>query len=43
MIDVLLSRGRFVLPLIGLPLLYLHLRDLQRSVRGGAHAAILAP
>jgi hypothetical protein len=39
-LEALASVGGLLLALIGLPLVYLQLRDVQRSVRGGAHATV---
>lgn len=39
-LQVLVSIGGLVLAAVGLPLLYLQLRDVQRSLRSTAHAAI---
>ena len=40
MLQALISGAGLLLALVGLPILIVQLRELQRSVRGGAHAAI---
>jgi len=40
MLQVFISSGGLLLAAVGLPLLYLQLRDVQRSLRSTAHAAI---
>jgi hypothetical protein len=42
MLQALISGAGLLLALVGLPILIVQLRELQRSVRGGAHAAIYA-
>lgn len=38
MLQVYVSIAGMILALIGVPLLFVQLRDVQRSVRSGAHA-----
>lgn len=40
MLQALISGAGLLLALVGLPILIIQLRELQRSVQGGAHAAI---
>ena len=39
-VQVLLSIGGLIIALVGLPLLYVQLRDVKRSLRSAVHAAI---
>jgi hypothetical protein len=40
MVQVYVSIGALMLALVGVPLLYLQLRDVKRSVQSGAHASL---